>query len=200
MTTTTYPNGQVLTSSALTPAAMSTLLQSLTCGMLGINPPDFSKVRVDWQTQGQPSQNVNTDICYVACTPWDTEYSRVRDYSFTEVTGPPAVLTQQWQYTKGWRAAWCLYGPNSEDNARAIRTAMFMDYFNEQLSLSNLYPISDPPEVVRAPEQFNAQWWERADFYINMYEAVTETINPGTATSVEVIVRDGDGVVADITV
>jgi hypothetical protein len=200
MTATTYPNGQVLNSTALTPTNITKLLQTLTCGMIGVNPPDYARVRVDWQTQGQPSQDVGTDICYVACVPWDTDYNRVRDYAFSEVVGPPAVLTQTWEYTKGWRVSWTFYGPNSEDNARAVRSALYMDYFSEQLSLSNLYPVLDSPEVVRAPEQYNAQWWERADYFINMYEQVTETINPGIATSVEIVVEDSSGVVADITV
>jgi hypothetical protein len=120
----------------------------------------------------------------------------VRDRTFSG-TGP---VTETWGYTRGWRVAWCLYGPNSTDRARMIHSAMFMDYFNDVLSLSNLYPISDPPEPTRIPEQTNSQWFERADFHIIMYEQVTETIEDGAVTSVEVKVYDKDGLAADITV
>ncbi len=193
-TTTQYPNGQSLVSSALTPAQVSVALQTLTCGMLGINPPDLSKVRVDWQTQGQPFENVSADICYLACTPQDVDYSRVRDRAFSGANGP---VTETWTYTKGWRVAWCLYGPSAEDSARMIRSALFMDYFNDTLAAINLYPINDPPEVTRIPENINAQWWERADFYVIVYEQVTETIIDGQATSVEVKLSDSGGIVAD---
>jgi hypothetical protein len=83
-----------------------------------------------------------------------------------------------------------------------IRSALFMDYFNDQLNLSNLYPVPDSPEVTRMPEEWNAQWIERSDYHIVMYEQVTETITDGIATSVEVKVFDGspNDPVADFTV
>ena len=202
-TLTQYPNGQVLQSSALTPAQISVIMQNLTCGMLGINPPDFSQVRISWQPEGQPYENRNQDVCYVACTPYDTDYSRVRDYALGQTgTCDDAVLTEYWQYTKGWRVAWCLYGPNAEDRARMIRSALFMSYFNDQLNLVNLFPLPDPPEVTRVPENINGQWFERADYFCNFYENVNESIIDGIATSVEVKVYAAtpDDPVADLAV
>jgi hypothetical protein len=197
---TTYPNGQTLVSSALTPAQVSAIVQVLTCGVLGINPVDYSQVRVDWQTQGQPFVVTPAqDACFIACTPQDVNYSRVRDRQYGNALSGGAEET--WTYTKGWRIAWCFYGPNGEDHARAVRSAMFMDYANDQFNVNELYPISDPPEVTRTPENFNAQWYERADFYIDCYEQVTETIQDGAATSVEIKVSaDTLGQVADFTV
>jgi hypothetical protein len=51
------------------------------------------------------------------------------------------------------------------------------------------------------PEQLNAQWWARADLSIDLYEAITESINDTTATSVEIKVYDGSpsDLVAGIT-
>jgi hypothetical protein len=165
--------------------------------MIGINPPNPALVRIDWQTEGQPFvPRPQDDICFISCIPENVEYRTVRDRTFSG-TGP---VTETWVYTRGWRVAWCLYGPNSTDRARMIHSAMFMDYFNDVLSLSNLYPISDPPEPTRIPEQTNSQWFERADFHIIMYEQVTETIEDGAVTSVEVKVYDKDGLAADITV
>ena len=198
--TVTYPNGQTLVSDAYTPQQMNDIFQQLTCGMLGINPPDFSLVRVDWQTLGQPFENVNYDVCYVACTPWDTDYAKIRDLQTTGDGYGFGPLTQTWTYTKGWRVAWTLYGPNAEDRARAIKSGTFQDYFNDVLGLQALYLVNDPPDVTRVPELINAQWWERADFHINMYELVTETIQPGLVQSVELTVSDSDGTVADVTV
>jgi hypothetical protein len=195
-TSTAYPNGQVLISSALTPNDMNRILQPLTCGMLGINPPDYKQVRIDWQSEGQPFQNINVDVCYLACVPKDEEYSRVRD----RVLSGSGPVVETWTYTKGWRISWCFYGPNSEDRARMIRSAMFMDYFNEQLNVANLYPLSDPPEVTRSPENLNAQWFERADFYIDMYEQVTESIEDAIVTSVEIKIEEAAGEAADFIV
>ena len=197
-TTTTYPNGQQLVSSALTPTAISTLMQMLTCGMIGVNPPDFSRVRLDWQTTGQPSQPTpNSDTCYIMCQPYDTDYSRIRDLANSGTSS----VTETWTYTKGWRVSWVAYGPNSADNMRAIKSALFMDYFNLQLNAQNLYPLPDPPEILRVPEEINKQYFERADFHVDMYEAVIETIEYDVISSVEVVVNENTtGQVADIVV
>lgn len=206
MTTITYPNGQILQSSAFTVSQMATLWQALTCGMLGVNPPDFSRVTVDWQQEGQPFiRTPGQDRCALLCVPTDVEYSRVRDEANggTGTTGDP--VTQSWTYTKGWRIAWTAYGPNAEDNLRAVRSGMFMDWVNDQISNSALYLVNDPHEVTYAPENWNAMWWPRADFEISLYEQVTETLTTpvgGAATSVEVKLYDGspNDPVADFTV
>jgi hypothetical protein len=199
MTSTTYPNGQVLTSSALTRTQMNGIFQPLTCGMLGIVPVDLSKVRVSWQTEGQPFvPTPKNDVCFLSCVPEATPYSKVRDRTYSG-TGP---VTETWNYTRGWRISWVFYGPNSLDNARAVHSAViFMDYFSDALSLSSLYPLSDPDEPASVPEESNAQWYERADFHISLYEAVVETIDYSAVTSVEVRVNTVDeSPAADFTV
>lgn len=193
-----YPNGQVLTSTALSKAQMNTIIQPLTCNVLGL-PGQFNKVRVGWPTEGQPFQDVSFDGCYIRCVTADSPYSKIRDLELVQ-TADDVPLVETWTYTRNWRVHWVFYGPNSTDNARAVHSAMFMDYFNEQLAGSNLYVVSEFDEPVNVPEQFNAQWWERTDFWCDMYEAVTETIQPGIATSVEIVVQDSVGVRADITV
>lgn len=197
-TTIKYPNGQALVSSALSPTDVAAALQVVTCGVLGINPPNDKLVRVDWQVTGQPSAATpGLDVCYLACQPFDTDYSRVRDRQLSGTT----VITETWTYTKGWRVSWVAYGPNAEDHLRAIKSALFMDYFTDKLAVSGLFPLPDMPEVMRVPEQINAQWFERADFHVDMYEAVVETIQDSVVTSAEIKVYDGDiGLTADTTV
>lgn len=200
-TVTTYPNGQVLTSSALTIPQINIIIQILTCGMLGIIPVDPAQVRVDWQAQGQPDVALPTqDSCYISCVTQDVEYSRVRDYTWTGPSANPVLGT--WIYTRGWRIEWVAYGPNSFDRARQIHSALFMDYFNEQLELNNLYPVPDPPEPVRLPELHNAQWYDASRFHCIFYEKVTETIQTPSVSSVEIKVYDGspDDPIFDLTV
>jgi hypothetical protein len=204
-TSTPYPNGQVLVSSALTVPAINALLQPMTCGMIGLKlpttgmPAGYSRVRIDWPEEGQPfTVNPQQDGCFLACVPHDVDYTRVRNKTLSG-SGP---VTETWTYTKGWRISWTAYGPNAEDNLRAVRSAMWMDYFNDQLNLANLFPVPDPPEVVYMPETWNAQWWPRADFSVIMYENVTETIEDGAVESLEIKVYDGspNDPVADFTV
>jgi hypothetical protein len=199
MSTTTYPNGQVLTSTALTVQQINIIVQRLTCGMIGINPVDPSKVRIDWPVQGQPDVALpSQDSCYISCVTEDVEYSRVRDHTLAG----RSPVTETWVYTRGWRIAWALYGPNSLDRARQIHSALFQNYFNDQFELSNLYPVLDPHEPIRVPIEHNAQWYDYSQFHCIFYEQVTETIQTPTVTSVEIKIYDGspDDPIADITV
>jgi hypothetical protein len=200
MTSTTYPNGQTLTSSALTVEQINIIVQQLTCGMLGIVPVDNSKVRVSWQPQGQPDVALpSQDSCYVSCVLQDADYSRVRNRTFSGDSSGP--ITETWVYTRNWRIEWAAYGPNSFDRVRQIHSALFIDFFNDQFSiLGNLFPVLDPAEPVRLPELHNAQWYDASRFHCDFYEQVTETIQDNVVTSVEVKVLDKTGTVADITI
>lgn len=194
----TYPDGSVLTSSALTLAQINALMQPLTQGMLGqAADPNSGLVRIDWPSEGAPFPRRTEDICFLRCVPKDDPYNRIRDRA--GVPGTEPNLTEVWNYTRAWNIRWCFYGPNSLDFARAARSALYQDYFTIQLSLSQLFPVSDFPEPVRAPEKENGQWYERVDFEAEMYEFVTETINRQTVLTVEVIAENAAGVIADIT-
>jgi len=202
MTTTTFPNGQILASTALTVAQMNVVIQAWTLQVLGMSPTNFSRVRVNWPTQGQPFSSLpSEDVCYVQSVTHDTDYARIRD-KFLSGTGP---VTETWSYTRGWQVAWCTYGPNAADNLRLVKSALFLEYFNTVLNASNLYPLPDPPEPTYAPENIDAEWWARSDFHVDLYEAITETLTTptgGYAKSVEVKVYDESPAdpVADFTV
>lgn len=198
-TSVTYPSGQTLTSTALNIQQTNIFMQAQTCGMLGIVPVDVSKVRVDWQQQGQPDVALPTqDSCYIICVTEDVQYSRVRDRTFAD--GGAGVAAETWVYTRGWRMSWDTYGPNSFDRARQIHTALFQDYFNDQFATLNLYPVLEPSEPVRVPEFHNAQWYDHSSFSCVFYEQVTETIHSPAVTSVEIKVYDQDGLVADLPI
>lgn len=193
-----YPNGQQLVSSALSDSDMNKLMQNWTLSALGINPPDYSLVRVDWQREGQPFGTPSQDIAYLGCTMYDDPYTKVRNR--TADSSDNVSTTKVWTYTRAWEVKWVLYGPNSLDRCRMIHTATFLDYFNDLLNADNLFPLSDPPVPSRNPEKINGQWYNRSDFLLRLYENVTETIQDNIVKSVEVLVNNNDGQQADFTV
>jgi hypothetical protein len=195
-----YPDSSVLTSTALTIQQIEAAMQLAVCGMLGVTDPETtSLVRIEYGTTGQPSQDIADDVCNLRCMPNGTDpYSRIRER--TEATGDDISLLEYWTYTNVWTAHFCLYGPNSYDRARAIRSAFYQEYFTDLLAQSQLFPVSDFPEPVRAPEFYDGQWWERVDLDVTLYEFVQETISRQTVNSVEVIVSDADGEIADVNV
>ena len=118
----------------------------------------------------------------------DEPYDKIRE----EVNEPEGqtdiTLTQSWNYTRVWTIRLCAYGPNSYDHLRAVRSAIMQEYFCDLLAEGMLFPVPDAPPPIRAPELFNAQWWERADMNFDMYEWVTETIERQFVDSVGVSV------------
>jgi hypothetical protein len=199
--TTTFPNGQALISSALAPQAISTLLQTLTCQMLGINPATdslaYSKVRLEWPQAGQPGWGLGDDVCFVKCVEEDDSYNRIRDRRFGTQSGSYGSTDT---YTRVWRVSWALYGPNSFDNARLIKSALFSaDFTHDTLAASSLYLVTDIPATRRAPEKFQNQWWDRSDLDIRLNEFVTETLAVNSISTAEVLVYDHTGEIEDIT-
>lgn len=198
-TNTTYANGTTLTSNAFSDAGIATFLQPLVLDMLGqpiVNTSD--RVRISWPSEGAPFQSTTQDVCYLRCTPFDIPYDKIRD------EGPIATVgtfnTVQANYTRGWSIHFVAYGPNAVDNLREVRDALYNQYFTDQLANGTLFPVSNFPQVIRMPELIDGQWFERSDLEVTMYEFVTETIGQQTVASVEVIVEEATGIVADITV
>jgi hypothetical protein len=99
----------------------------------------------------------------------------------------PAVVTELQNYTRTWTWHWTFYGPNATDHARMTKSALFQDYFTGTLALQQLFPVSDYPSPIRAPELVNGQWYDRSDYEAVAHEWVTETIIDQTVGSVEVI-------------
>lgn len=201
MTTTTYPSSQQLISSALTIDQINGIFVPMTQAMLGLNvDANSGDVRTEWPAVGEPFGERTDDICYLGCLPEDGQYNKIREKYISNNNDPDQTVTENWAYTRIWKISWCFYGPNSTDRGRALKSALFLDYFCNQLVNVNLFPVSSYEEPRRAPELINGQWWERVDYDVQMYELVKETITYGAVASVEVIGNDNSGQIFDITV
>lgn len=189
----------------LVPAQIETVFQAVTCNMglnlswtppvngvfpHGISPnPNYYGVRIGWEQQGQPFQQISEDVVYLRCYEIDTQYNRVRDLSYQN----SPVFTEKWNYTRAWETCWTIYGPNSFDNSRLVRSSLFLQGIRDQFAAAQLYWVSDPAAPVRVPELMDSQWWERVDFKARFYEFVTESNNPNYVESVEVNLYDNFG-------
>ena len=182
----------------LTPYAINVALQTMTIQALGLPPHSFSQVRVDWQTQGQPAWPINSDLCFLRAVEVDDFYNRIRDVE--TIYNDDETVTLLTTYTRVWRVFWMLYGPNSFDRARILRSALFGQTSHDFLAASQLFFMTDPAAPVRVPELRDGQWWERVDFTAEFNEAVYETETAGLVKSVEIVVEDSSGTLADVTV
>lgn len=200
MTSTAYPNGQVLISSALGVSTIQATIQQLTLGMIGQNvTPNSSAVRVQWPLQGAPFQPTpSMDIGYIRCTPFDGDYDKIRDRMVS--TSADTFVTESQCFTREWRVCWTFYGPNSTDLCRQVRDALYQDYFTIQLAMYQLFPESDFPMSTRVPENIDGQWFDRSDQECTMYEFVSESIQTPAVAGLEVIIEEPQGIVAEVVV
>lgn len=168
--------------------------------MLGIDPANdpaaYSKVRLDWPTQGQPAWAITDDVVFLRISERESDYAKIRDVEI--IARDAASVTQQFTYTRAWSVSWVLYGPNSFDRATLLKSSLLLDYAHDLLAAANLYATGTLGTTKRAPELFAAQWWERSDLEIYLNEAITETTGINSIGSAEIILDNVRGVVADL--
>lgn len=201
----------------LTPNQVQSAMQLLTATLLGyiapgtppssVPPSVYAQVRQEWQQRGQPFNAIGDDVTYLRSYEIDDQYNRQRDVQ--TVSNPadvdpsnPTTVLQVTTYIRVWQTVWEIQGPNSFDNARKIRSGLFTQDMHDAFAASGLllYLVTDPAAPRRVPYFSDGQWWERVDFEASFNERVTETVVQNIVASVEVIVNDDDGVVADFTI
>ncbi len=162
------------------------------------NPWD--KVKVSYQTTGQPAWKITDDIVSFFCREVDNPYNRQRDIEIK--SWDETKVAEEVSYQRTWQVSWTLYGPNSFDNARKIKSGLFLQEHHDTLAVSNVYLVTDSPSTpLRVPELFQGQWWERVDFSALFNEGVIESTEEQYVISSEVIVYKEDGAqVADVTI
>src|ERR1035441_7112840 len=270
MTTTTFQNGQVLQSSALTTEQIDTLFQLLLNQILGVtcnlklfcslvnqsnvissnlrkaniatgfeaigpnipvgtiitdvsadeqsllitlsnqatlstdelvtfNDPAYNtRVRTSWEQKGAPGFAITDDVLFIQCVLTPTTYN-IRDESI-RIDVDATLLLKKRSYTRVWRVAFVTYGPNSFDSLRLIKSMLLEDFPHDTLASHSLYLVPDSTAIVRNPELFENQWWERSDYAEVFNEEVTEIITVTRVSSVEIIGATNDNKDFDVTV
>jgi hypothetical protein len=184
MSSTMFPNGQVLTSSALTQTQIENTFQVLTTEILGEGTDPNSAVRISWPTRGATGWEITDDVVFLRATISDDRVNRSRDRSHANPTD--GSLTETVTYIRVWKIDFLLYGPNSLDHARLIKSALFMAWTQTTLAASNLAIVLDVADPRRMPELFEAEWWERSDFSARFNELVTEVGSVPAIASIEI--------------
>jgi len=209
-----------MSSLPIVPKTIEPLMQFITQVALGVDPADplaYKKVRVGWQTQGQPAMAINEDVVFIRCVEEDDEYNRIRDVETLDDVDPTKVdlLTQ---YTRVWRTFWTFYGPTSFDHARIVKSSLYTQKIHDLLLVGTgygtpgwgqggyggsgapIYLVTDVASPRRVPELFDGQWWERVDFDCQFNEDTREVDVVNAVASAEVIIETENGVVDDFIV
>ncbi len=203
MSTYTFADGTVYTSSAQTPEQIQAVAQNVLCQILGIDPelnPNsaYFAVRCAWQQEGQPSWQITDDVCVIRAIPENEPDNKVRDESPDDPAN--GYFVRNYSYAQTWTVAMTFVGPNCFDRARMVAAAMALDYAVQMFEASNLYIKArwDRPQFV--PQIQDGQWWLRAELTAQFYEHVSESMTFPAAASVEVTVTTDTGVSESVTI
>jgi hypothetical protein len=199
MTTTNFPDGSSLVSSALTVDQLFSILQPVLTGALGIqftDPLAQSTIRKAWQTGGAPAFGITDNIVSVQLTEEENEYDKIRDVSYQN--NDQTTLNKTYSYTRVWRVLLVSRGPSGYDNLRVIKSALLLDWAHDTLAASDLYVVPAFRATLRVPEFSDGQVWERSDFNFSLYEGITESTVINAVASVEVKVYNEAGLQLDI--
>jgi len=204
MSSQTFPNGDTLVSSALTPDAILAVFQGIVAQVLGFDITDplqqsaaYSAVRIAWQTEGQPAWTIGTDVCSLEAYPENEPYSKVRDGFYTP--NNEISVTEQMGYTQVWKIRFVFRGPNAADHARLLVSSMSLDFVHDALAESNVYAVAEKNRPVYVPELFQGQWWKRSDVELQFNELVSESLTVPSAAEADVTLIKDTGLTAGVT-
>jgi hypothetical protein len=184
----------------LTPATIDPAFQALTLALLGMPfqgaEANFEFSRIGWQQRGQPFGEIAEDISFVRCYTVDDQYNRVREEQQVpnpaDKNDPPQSIGMLTTYVRVWECSWELYGPNSFDYCRQLRSGLFTQVLHDTFAALGLalYLVTDPAEPQYIPYSSDGQWWKRTDFRARFNENVFEFVVIPVAQSVQVTIDE----------
>lgn len=162
------------------------IIQPLFVRALGwdISSPDKSNdVRIGWQTEGAPAFGVNDNVVFITAVPVDNQINRQHDILLENSSSD---LLQTKGFTRVMAINVIAYGSDCVSNLLTIKMAMFDDDYRYELAAEKIYLVTDVEEARRTPENFQGQWWERADMQLKFNELIIIEKQINSVDSVEV--------------
>jgi hypothetical protein len=184
---------------------LNIIFQKMILDMLGLavgSPKDYDTpsyfVRVSWPTVGAPAWKATEDICFLRVTEDDDLINRQRETVVTRIDD--LTLNEATKYTTVIALNMIFYGPNSWDNAQAVRDKVFQDEFRFPLNTEKIYPLTEIVSPNRVPEAFQSKYFERVDLEIDFNAGILKNRTINSIGSAEVLVYNEDRLVSDTVI
>jgi hypothetical protein len=155
--------------------------------MLGLEPHDYSQVRVEWPVSGAPAWRITEDICFLRVVEVQDDFELIRELAYPQRDA--ITLNRVLTYTRVWEATFAMYGPNCFDRVRMIKDAVQLDFDHDTLAASNLYLVTDMPASVYMPEEYQGNWWRRTDVKLRFNEFVTSVSQIPAMAGVDIAIE-----------
>lgn len=157
--------------------------------MLGLDPdaPETQdRIRTTWSEPGQPGFTIDSNIIFYRVLTGGDPY----DQKLYSVQGDNSSYTE---YTRAITLQMTAYGETAADDLEQIRASFIGNYGILNLAQEKIFPVINPSSVIRLPELFEGQYWNRADFNIILYAwENTELAIPKIESAEITIIADDD--------
>lgn len=133
------------------------------------------RVRISWPTSETGSSNWERDenVVFLRISPGLDPYGEIQDveHVYDSQTNTQKEVVY---YHRSHRIIWLCYGPDSDDDADAIRIGITQGDIHEYLMASNVAIQPHIRDPIRMPEQDETgEWWERTDLTADFYQLVS---------------------------
>lgn len=131
-----------------------------------------NKVLLQFSTLGQSSFSINTDWCAVKVMPTTDERNiwKDREKVYNSVDETFTYITKSMRTLE---LTLVFYGPSSTSNATLFNEMLYSEDLKFQMKQKYLALVPDRTiGPLRFPEQHNAQWYERCDLVVKLYNTV----------------------------
>lgn len=150
----------------MTMKELQRLIRRTYCAILNIDE-ESTMIRTTYNTDGQLAFGIHDDVLIMSIEEADDTYGRYRQYAQRAVDDSNY---RDHVGTRVWNVRITAYGPNSHDNLDSIRSGVLTYTSMSILSPNDVYIVPEIPRIQRSPEQFNGQWYERADITLKYNE------------------------------
>lgn len=174
-----------------------TIFYRLFVRVLGWSVSYPNNVRIGWPTGGAPAFLITDNVVFLSALPVEHQINKQHDVIIEE-SSPDLLISKG--MTRVMSLDIVAYGSNAMENLKTIQLGMFNDIYRNELQLEDIYYVPDTVEPRRLPENFQGQWWERADMQLRFNELLTDETQVHEVESVDIEVHNKDGLLTEFTV
>ena len=147
---------------------------------LGLDPDSkdeavHKRVRISWPTSETGNSNWGRDenVVFLRITPGNDPYSELQDVEHVYNAGTDTQKEVVY-YHRSHRIIWLCYGPDSDDDADAIRIGIIQNAIHSMLKTKGVAIQPHIRDPIRNPElDETGEWWERCDLEAEFYQLVS---------------------------
>ena len=166
---------------------------------LGLDPEaeaTQSRVRISWPKgdAGNSDWKRDENVIFLRITPTYDDYTIQKDITHA-YDRENDVLREVVTYHRCFSIQWVCYGPESGEDADAIRIGILRSEIKRYLRQSGIGIKPDIREPVRMPEpDESGDWWERHDLTAECYILFSREYEEGMIETVPVTISDDEAI------